>query len=213
MTPVRLTSVTFGFSSAGALIVAPGPTASGGLLREEILLLVSCGGEMNRFRDISSDVIRRLDHVLRFDLRTRFNLNEWDYRLDPSRDEPVGHVQDRSLKQVDESEGVVAILGRTVPRVTRLEIRRIFELRQLGQRRELWVFVRPPSHRTADPASSARDPTVQEFVAEIGRDFGRDLIYRRNQTELDFQASLMTTLVPFLFARVGVGHGPLGTVD
>jgi hypothetical protein len=207
-----VTNVTFAFGTAGALIVTPGPTASGGLLREEILLLVSCGGEMNRYRDISSDVIRRLDHVLRFDLRTRFNLNQWDYRLDPSRDEPVGHVQDRSLKQVDESEGVVAILGRTVPRVTRLEIRRVFELRQLGQSRELWVFIRPPSRTAVIAASSTGDPTVPEFVDEIGRDFGRELLCPRNRTELDFQASLMTTLVPFLFARVGVGHGPLGMV-
>jgi hypothetical protein len=166
---------------------------------------------MNRLRDISSDVIRRLDHVLRFDLGTRYNLNEWDYRLDPSRDEPIGHVPDRSLEAVDESEGVVAILGRRVPPVTRLEIRRVFELRQLGQRRELWVFVRPPSGAASSgPAGS--DPTVKDLIDEIRGDFGRELIYRSSRTELDFQASLMTTLLPFLISRIGVGHGPLGTV-
>ncbi len=202
--------MTFVFGSAGALVAPPAPAVGGGLLREEILLLVSCGGEMNRLRDISSDVVRRLDHVLRFDLGTRYNLNQWDYRLDPSRDEPLGHVPDRSLRQVDESEGVIAILGRTVPEVTRLEIRRVFELRQLGQGRELWVFVRSPSRHPATPPPPA-NPTVREFVDEVRRDFGRDLIYRRTETELDFQASLMTTLFPFLITRVGVGHGPIGS--
>ncbi len=200
--------MTFAFASAGAFVATP-PPAGGGVLREEILLLVSCGGEMNRLRDISSDVIRRLDHVLRFDLATKYNLNQWDYRLDPSRDEPVGHVPDRSLRQVDESEGVIAILGRSVPEVTRLEIRRVFELRQLGQARELWVFVRSPS-RGATPVPAGA-PTIREFVDEVRRDFGRELIYRRSETELDFQASLMTTLFPFLMTRVGVGHGPLGS--
>lgn len=190
----------------------PPPAGAGGLLREEILLLVSCGGELNRLRDITGDVIRRLDHLLRFDLDSRYNLNQWDFRLDPSRDEPAGHVQDRSLKQVDDSEGVIAILGRSVPHVTRLEIRRVFELRQLGQNRELWVFVRPSGRRSAGPAPAASQPTVREFVDEIRRDFGRDLIYRRSGTELDFQASLMTTLFPFLIARIGVGHGPLGAI-
>ena len=205
--------MSFAFGSAGALVAGSGTAATTGLLREEILLLVSCGGEMNRLRDVSSDVIRRLDHVLRFDLGSRYNLNEWDYRLDPSRDEPAGHVPDRSLKQVDDSEGVIAILGRTVPPVTRLEIRRVFELRQLGQTRELWVFVRPPlSRASAAPATVGADPTVREFLEEIHRDFGRDLLYRRSRTELDFQASLMTTLFPFLIGRMGVGHGPLGTV-
>lgn len=201
--------MTFAFGSAGALLAAPTPSAAGGLLREEILLLVSCGGEMNRLRDISSDVIRRLDHVLRFDLGSRYNLNQWDYRLDPSRDEPLGHVPDRSLRQVDESEGVIAILGRTVPEITRLEIRRVYELRQLGQARDLWVFVRTPSRPAATPPAAGH-PTVHEFVDEVRRDFGRELIYRRSRTELDFQASLMTTLFPFLMTRVGVGHGPLG---
>lgn len=205
--------MSFAFGSAGALVAGSGTVATTGLLREEILLLVSCGGDMNRLRDVSSDVIRRLDHVLRFDLGSRYNLNEWDYRLDPSRDEPAGHVPDRSLKQVDESEGVIAILGRTVPPVTRLEIRRVFELRQLGQTRELWVFVRPPlSRASAAPVTVGGDPSVREFLEEINRDFGRDLLYRRSRTELDFQASLMTTLFPFLIARMGVGHGPLGTV-
>ncbi len=69
----------------------PTPAATGGLLREEILLLVSCGGELNRLRDITGDVIRRLDHLLRFDLGSRYNLNQWDYRLEirPATNQPV----------------------------------------------------------------------------------------------------------------------------
>lgn len=204
--------MTFAFATAGASILAPAG-APAIRLREEILLLVSCGADMNRLRDISGDVIRRLDHVLRFDLASRYNLNQWDYRLDPSRDEPAGHMADRSLKQVDESEGVVAILGRTVPRVTHLEIRRVFELRQLGQHRQLWIFVRASRQEPRSSGSAGgADLPLRELIDEIQRDFKRDLIYRRVQSELDFQAGLMTSLFPFLVQRIGTGYGPVGVV-
>ena len=112
---------------------------------------------MNRLRDISSDVVRRLDHVLRFDLGTRYNLNQWDYRLDPSRDDPLGHVPDRSLRQVDESEGVIAILGLLFPRSPVWKSVAYSSSGSWGQGRELWVFVRSPSrHPETPPLLSAR---------------------------------------------------------
>ena len=174
---------------------------------EDIRVLVSGGNEVNDLREISGNVLDRFNHQLQHEWRARYALTQWNYLLDSSRDEEVGHLADRSIRAVDESEGVIAIVGQSVPPITRLEVRRVYELRQLGQERELWFLAF--KSRTALTGAKGRMP-LAEFLDEIASDFGKQRIYHEVSTELDFQASLLMEMFPWLITRTGQAFGPLG---
>lgn len=185
----------------GAVALTPG-------VLKLIRLFVSCGNEVERLRDIASDVVRRVDHILVDDLDTGHTVKEWDFRLDPPREEPVGHIADRSLYFVERSDVVIAIIGASVPPVTHQEIRRVFELRAVGRDRELWVF--SYRKRARNPAASGPPrPTLKDLVKEMGDDFGTQVMYQTVKTELEFQAALMAKLVPYALRRASSAFGPV----
>ena len=192
---------------AMAYIAQPGGRDSWPKL-DEIRLLISCGADMAPLRAIAKDVISRFNQFMRNERRARFNITEWDYTFDISRDENVGHLADRSLEAVEECDGVIAIVGRTVPEVTRLEIRRVYELGRTGQQRPLWFFV-SKSDQQSRPGRGRI--ALRTLLAEIETDFEKVRIYHEVDDELDFQASLMIEMLPFLISRTGFGSGPIGS--
>jgi len=176
-------------------------------LLEPIKLMISCGDEVRRLRNICADVVVRVDHLLVYDLKSRFTVKQWDFHLDPAREEPAGHAADRSLETVADSELIIAILGSSVPEVTHQEIRQVYELRKLGQTRDLWVYVYRKRSRVVQ--TKATGVTVGDLVKEIRDDFQTDLVYHSVKTELEFQASVMTQLIPFLVRRASEAFGPI----
>lgn len=94
---------------------------------------------------------------------------------------------------------MIAIVADVVHPITRLEIRRVYELGQLGSKRELWFLVVPGTVPEGGPGSVP----LRDFIEEIARDFGLERIYHRVTDELDFQASLLVEMMPFVVGRTG----------
>jgi hypothetical protein len=172
---------------------------------DELRVLISSGHEMNPLRETAADVLERFNQFLMFDRGSRFVLTQWDYRRDSSRDEDVGDLARKSLEAVEESDGVVAIVGASVPETTRLEIRHVYELRQRGQERELWFFV----YRKQRAITGPDRISLRAFLDGIEGDFHKTRIFHEVASRLDFQASLMIELLPFLVARTGLAIGPI----
>lgn len=69
---------------------------------------------------------------------------------------------------------MIGIVGDTVPSTTRLEIRRVYELRDLSQWRELWFFRYQPGRRPTRGGRPRRDAMpLADFLAELHADFKR----------------------------------------
>lgn len=179
---------------------------------EEISLLISCGDEMHKQRETTVDVLYRWNQMLRYELGSRYVIQQWDYTRDPSRHEEAGHLADRSERAVDESEGVIAIVGRSVPEITHKEIRHVYELGQLGQRRQLWFFVYKPRSRNVGLSATPLPPghvSLNDLVEEIRSSFRTDLVYHTVRNRLDFQASVMMEITPYLVGRTTSAFGPM----
>lgn len=175
---------------------------------EEIPLVISGGGEITPYRRIAENVLYRLNQMLHAELRARYEFTQWDYTTDASRDEELGHFADRSVEAVDYSEGVIAIVADVVTPTSRLEIRRVYELARLGQVRQLWFLVVPtPADHHHGPGATP----LGEFVDEIRRDFKKERIYHGVRDEIDFQASLIFEMMPFVVRRTGSAFGLGGT--
>lgn len=168
-----------------------------------IRVLISCGADVNHLRDIARDCLGRLTQMLDDDLKANLILREWDYRYDAPTDVPAGHLADRSLEMVDHADAVLAILGARVPEVTSREIHRVYEAREGGQPKLLWLFLNP-AERGADH---------DHLIATVRDEFGVDIIWTPYTSDMDFQAKVFTTLVPYLVRRTSTGFGPGGSVD
>jgi hypothetical protein len=166
--------------------------------------MVCCGYEMRRFRAIANDAIERLNQMLRVDQSLRAVLTQWNYMLDTAGEEPAGHLADRSLRQVEASAIVVSVVGRKVPHITHQEIRHVYHLSKRGQNREFWLYVykRPGVDDSAYGELAA-------LVSEIETDFDITIRYRPVASTLDFQASLLTQLIPYVIRRASPAFGPL----
>ena len=163
-----------------------------------VKLMISNGHDTDTYRDRAQDVIARLQHMFLYQMtNANLYLSEWDYRRDPSMVLPAGGIATRSLAMVDSSEGLIAILGPTVPRVTSKEIRRACQRIRDRERVEMWTFVNPDQIT----------PSHDRFFARIKKDFGQEIVWSRYHNELEFQAMLFTTLVPYLAGRAGA-HFP-----
>jgi hypothetical protein len=157
-----------------------------------IEVMVSNGGDTNRLRDIVNDVARRITHVFRSQLEYRLSINVWDYRLDPPQVAKSGTMRLRSLKMVENSECVIAILGEVVPPITREEILHAFERRRAGHLIDFMLFVNP-AQKTADHDSLLR------AISDMS---GDEIIYATYSDELEFQAGVMVALFAHVLRRM-----------
>ena len=185
-------------ASSGALPI-PGTSVGSLPTLTQIRLLVSAADDERRLRTIASNAIVRVSHMLIQDRNARYVVNEWDYQLDPAREVDPAQFDERSLLAVEQCELVVAVIGRTVGETTRKEVRHVYELRSTGRHRELWLFAHK---RPSDPPTATA--ALHQLVAEIQKDFGRKPMYHPVRSELDFQASLMIQLIPYVLERAGL---------
>lgn len=200
------TPPTFGF---GAERGAPIELSPGSNRVEEIRLMVSCGSYQDDLRDVAELAIDRIAHLLRWQLGRPYNLIYWDYRRDASVDFDPDHLADRSLRAVEQCDGVIAILGGLIPPTTRLEIRHVYDLALAGKPRELWAFAdwRPSARGTSNPQGLV---TRAQFLEEIQADYSQYRWCPPVGNELEFLAGVMTGVMPYLLTRAGVAFGPIG---
>lgn len=168
------------------------------MIRTEIF--VSGGAEIDELRNVSLEAFRRLEHMFIHELGTELSIGNWDFRIDAARVVPRGALALRSLQMVEMSQACVGIFGTECPDVTTQEIRHCFELRRDGERVEVFVFVNPDL-RTAEH---------DDFFAAIRDEFGEQVVWAPYYSALEFQAALITTLVPYLIRRLGINLAPLG---
>jgi hypothetical protein len=163
-----------------------------------IRLFISCGEDVSILRDIAQDVVRRLNQMLMYQMELPVQISEWDYRDDPGTVVEAENYAKRSLELVDRSDAMVNIFGAQVPEVTRLEVRRAFELRIEGTEKPLWPFLNP----------AQKNDDHRRLLAEIEADFAPwMLVYEPYDDELDFQAKLFTALVPYVMKRASLQTG------
>lgn len=165
-----------------------------------VKVMISNGKDTNLYRDRAQDVLARVQHMFLYGMQTELYVTEWDYRRDASTLVAAGGVATRSLAMVDYSEALLAILGPTVPKITSQEIRRACERRQRGETVELWTFVNP------DQATDRHN----RFFSGIKRDFSLEIVWSEYRNELEFQATLFTTLFPYLSQRAGARYPGIG---
>jgi hypothetical protein len=190
------------------VFLAPGPAPAAHGLRD-IPVLISCGAEMNDLRNQSARIVHRLDEMLMMEWRTRWTVRQWDYRDDLPREETAGHFGDRSLGMVSQSDVVICIAGHTVPETTHAEISELVRLRNIGQAKELWLYVR----RSGTPQTTvpAGHVTLSDLLGEIDKGLGTEYVYHDIRDDFDFLTTLLIQFVPYLQKRVGSAFGPIGS--
>ena len=104
---------------------------------------------------------------------------------------------------------MIAILGSSVPEITEREIRHVFDLRAIGQDRELMVFrYRPPRARIATSRSGR--PSPDDLIVAVRNDYSTDIIYRSFTSAMGFQSAVMIHLFKFIATSLTPAFGPLG---
>jgi hypothetical protein len=168
----------------------------------EIELFISCAQDVEALRNTAQNVIHLLDHMLRNEMGQGVFIGEWDFRVDAPRVVAPEDFSARSLKMVERSSGIVAIMGDRIGDVSKEEIRRAFEMRRDGMPVMVWTFL--------DPAKKTQEH--EEFVAEVLEDFNELIVYTEYRDELEFQGKLFVALIPHLLQRVETTLGPLFSV-
>jgi hypothetical protein len=158
-----------------------------------IEVFVSCGSDRNGYRDVAKDAIERLRQLIRFEMTLEATIEYWDYRTATPTVVPRGGLAATSLANVDRSDALVAIFGRSLPNITTQEIRRAFERRERGEAEDVFVFVNPGLKTARHDA----------FFDRIEHDFGETIIWTPYTSRLTFQAGLYTTLFRYLFDQLG----------
>jgi len=95
---------------------------------------------------------------------------------------------------------MIAVFGESLPRITCQEIRQAFRLRQDGTPVDVWVFLNRQLRRRRH----------MDFISRIKRQFHEQVVFAQYESELDFQATLFTTVTPYLVRRLVQAPIPLG---
>lgn len=157
----------------------------------ELWVFVSGGAEVREQRDLAVDVIRAVERIFVFELNVDLVLRNWDYRDEPPELVGLDQFAARSLRMVDRSHAVMAILGPTVPRVTGQEIRRAVERFTAGQTDRVWVFV----------DEAMKNDKHRRFVQRIAHDLSVQVVYQPFTTPLDLQRKLFVALTPLVIRK------------
>lgn len=164
-----------------------------------INLFISCASDVDDLRDVAADVMERLTQMFTSQTPWEVYIYHWDYRRDPGGPIPATEFAARSLEEVRKAEAMIAIFGERIGDVSRREVRLAFELRKTRGNYHVWPFV--------DPAKKGDDH--RRLMRGIANSYSPyRLVYGPYTDPLDFQAKLMTALVPYVLRRVGVAVAP-----
>ncbi len=162
-------------------------------------LFVSCGAEVDSYRNTALDVFRRIEQMFDRELNVPLAIGNWDFRIDNPRVVQAGGLAARSLDMVQRTNAMIAIFGQGLPRITCQEIREAFRQRQAGASVEVWLFL----------DRQLRGRPHADFVSRIRREFHEQIVFGEYTSELDFQAMLFTTLIPYLLRRLRQAPVPM----
>jgi hypothetical protein len=154
--------------------------------------MISCGNEVERLRNIASDVIRTLEHLLVNDLEFELALREWDFRRDTPRVVDEGHVSERSLTMVRRSDAVIVILGEGLPEITRREIKEALAVFARGAMDDVFVFL------DKDRQTQEQKDYVQAAAAEVGK----NVVWAEYTDDLNFQSLVQASVLKFVLRRI-----------
>lgn len=155
-----------------------------------ITVFISCGADMNAFRDLALGVIRALENIT-LQMRLPVVLQNWDFRDSPPEVVPSGQLAARSLQMLEQSQLLVGILGADIPTVTSQEIDRALDLYISGGTMQVMIFI----------VEAAKGPIHDDFLADIKQRHGLQVIYQEFASELDFQRKLFVALTPHILGR------------
>ena len=163
-------------------------------------IFISCGAEVERYREIGHNALVQIEHMFRYELDVPLAIGNWDFRRDAPRIVVPGGLATRSLSMVERTNAMIAIFGAALPQITCQEIRKAFRLRQAGNPVEVWLFL----------SQQLRSRRHTDFLARIRRDFGQQVVFAQYGDELEFQAKLFTSVIPFLLTRFRQAAVPIG---
>lgn len=154
----------------------------------EIWVFVSGGAETDDYRDVAKRVIHSVERILYVGLERDVVLRHWDYREEPPDVMPLGEFASTSLRMVDRSGAVIAILGEEIPRVTGKEIRRSITQLTAKKTDKVWVFV----------DAAKKNDRHRRFVRRLRRTHHVEVIYQEFDDLLDFQEKAFVALTPYV---------------
>jgi hypothetical protein len=157
----------------------------------EIWVFVSCGAALNPLRDGALQVIAAVERMFVFGLSVSVVLRNWDWRNEPPEIVGSNEFAARSLRMVERSNAVVAILADTIPPTTRKEIHGAIRQFASGRTDQVWVFV----------DNTAKNEAHARFVQNIRRRHKVQVIYQGYDAELDFQEKLFVALIPYVVRK------------
>jgi hypothetical protein len=157
----------------------------------ELDVFVSCGSEVEALRDIAGRVLRALEFSFLRGLRIPMTIRNWDYRDEPPEVVARGEFSSRSLRMLDSSQAVIAILGATIPPVTSEEILRAIGRYAVGEADNVWLFV----------AAATRGEVHSKYLRRIKRKTGMVVVYQEFDSETDLQEKLFVALIPYVVRK------------
>lgn len=157
----------------------------------QIWIFVSGGKETDGYRDIAKTVIRAVERILTRGLERDLVLRHWDYREDPPDVVPAGQLASTSLRFVERSGAVIAILGADIPRITGKEIRRAIEQYTAQRTDRVWLFI----------DAGKKNDKHRAFVRRLKKRYRVDVIYQEFKDPLDFQERVFVALTPYVVRR------------
>jgi hypothetical protein len=154
-------------------------------------VFISCGAEVAAFRDLANRVLAMLEESFVYGLRIPVVLRSWDYRHEPPEVVPEGQFAARSLRMVESSPVVVAILGATIPPVTSQEIVRAIEQLASGRADAVHLFV----------SAGSRGPAHATFLTEVTAQTHMEVVFQEFDGESDFALKLVRALNPYVIRK------------
>jgi hypothetical protein len=158
----------------------------------ELRIFISCGEEVEPFRDIAGRVLNALRSAFVFGLSRSVTVTYWDFRDASPAVVPAGQYSAPSLGQVDKSRAVIGILGASVPQVTGDEL--ILATRRLAEGRidQVWLFL----------DKTTKSDIHAKFIRRVRRATKMQHLYQEFEGELDFQEKLFVALTPYFVTKV-----------
>jgi len=154
----------------------------------EIWVFVSGGSETDDYRDVAKRVIRAVERIFVVGLERDVVLRHWDYREESPDIVPLGQFASKSLRMVDRSGAVIAILGEEIPRVTGNEIRRAIDQLTAEKTDKVWLFI----------DAAKKNDNHRRFVRRLRRAHRVEVIYQEFTDPLDFQEKAFVALTPYV---------------
>jgi hypothetical protein len=154
-------------------------------------VFISCGAEVEAFRDLANRVLTMLEESFVYGLQIPVVIRTWDYRREPPEVVPEGQFAARSLRMVESAPVVVGILGATIPTVTSEELMHAIGQVASGRADNVLMFV----------SAGSRGPAHATFLDEITANTQMEVVFQEFDGNDDFVLKLVRALNPYVIRK------------